>query len=157
MHYFLYMWLHYDKFKQRSSSSILDRCSCVEKKPRLTTTQVRGIWARTRSVVRCTCYGSICGRLIEQYESEISQELSLKSPLEAEEALPEVVAAANATRDASGDGAAVHGAIDRSRSCMHVILHWSLIRFRRVEAAALLATRSYGTYWQSRQTATGIG
>ena len=56
-----------------------------------------------------------CRRLIEQYESEISQELSLKSPLEVEEASPEVVAASKAMRAENGDGATLYGAIDRSR------------------------------------------
>ena len=56
-----------------------------------------------------------CRRLIEQYESEISQELSLKSPLEVEEASPEIVAASKATRADNGDGATLYGAIDRSR------------------------------------------
>ena len=56
-----------------------------------------------------------CRRLIEQYESETSPELSLKSPLAAEEALPEIVAATRATRADSSDYAAIDGAIDRSR------------------------------------------
>ena len=56
-----------------------------------------------------------CRRLFEEYESEISQELSLKSPLEAEDASPEIVALAKAMRADDGDGAVVYGAIDRSR------------------------------------------
>ena len=56
-----------------------------------------------------------CRRLIEQCESETSPELSLKSPLEAEEALPEVVAATKATRADSSDYATINGAIDRWR------------------------------------------